>query len=251
MNNKPIIYADCAAQSRPRAEAVAAAANALGHYGNPSGVHRRASESARMMFDARKRVAAAINAQPAEIYFVSSATEAGNMAVLSAARSGRKHGRNRLLIFACEHHAVLNAAENAADMLGVTVELIPCRSDGTADLAAFEKMCGEDVCLCALMSVNNETGIIQPVKEFAAIGHSRGAYVLTDAAQAVGHIPVDVSHPGCDMLTMSGHKFGGITGAGGHCRQHGQDHQHQHQNNTGRAEGGGDGDQPIDKADGA
>lgn len=214
MNSKRIIYADCAAQARPRPEAIAAAQTALELYGNPSGVHRCAKAGARLLFEARGRVARAIGAQPSEIYFVSSATEANNTAILSAAREGEKNGRNRLLIFAGEHHAVLHAAENAAQLTGASVELAPCKGDGTADLAAFEKMCGEDVCLCALMTVNNETGVIQPVAEFGRIAHRCGALFLADAAQSVGHIPTDVAAIGCDFLTMSAHKFGGIAGAG-------------------------------------
>ncbi len=214
MNIKKTIYADCAAQARPRQEAIEAVRNTLELYGNPSGVHRCAKAAARVIFEARGRVARAINAQPSEIYFVSSATEANNTAILSAARDGMKQGRNRILVFAGEHHAVLYAASSASALTGASVEHIPCRRDGTVDLAAFEKMCGEDVCLCALMTVNNETGVIQPVADFGKIAHACGALFLTDAAQSVGHIPTDVGAIGCDFLSMSAHKFGGYAGAG-------------------------------------
>jgi len=214
MNINKVIYADCAAQSRPRPEAIEAARNTLELYGNPSGVHRSAKAAARVIFEARGRVARAINARPSEIYFVSSATEANNTVILSAAREGVKQGRNRILVFAGEHHAVLYAARNAAALTGTSVEYVPCRTDGIVDLAAFEKMCAKDVCLCALMTVNNETGVIQPVADFRKIAHACGALFLTDAAQSVGHIPADVEAIGCDFLSMSAHKFGGYAGAG-------------------------------------
>ncbi len=214
MNGKRYIYADCAAQARPRPEAVAAAENALRLYGNPSGVHSCAKNSARLIFEARRSTAQAISARPSEIYFTGSATEANNMAIYSAAAYGAANGRMRMLVFAGEHHSVLRPAESIARRTGMTLELIPCRADGAADIAALEKMCAQDVCLCALMHVNNETGVIQPVTHAAAAAHRHGIRVLTDASQSVGHIPVDVNALGCDYLTLSAHKFGGISGAG-------------------------------------
>lgn len=215
-----MIYADCAAQRPPREEAVQAVMEAIRSFGNPSGVHDVSSRASAMLFDARKKVAEALNAEKTEIIFTASGTEADNTAVFSAARNGAEKGRNKLIVSSVEHSAVLNAAREAQKLFGCTVELIPCSKDGTADMEALAKMADDRTAMVSLMTANNETGVIQPAREASAIAKSCGALFHTDAVQAAGSIPVNVRDIGCDMLSLSSHKFGGIAGAGAlFCRE--------------------------------
>ncbi len=206
-----MIYADNAAQCPPSREAIDAAVYAMNNSGNPSGLHSRSSVAARLLFEARRKVAAALGAQQSEIIFTASGTEADNLAIFNGAANGSRH---KIIVFAAEHKAVLNSAKSFTRIFGGAVEYIPCLPSGTADLDALAKMADGDTALVSLMHANNETGVIQPVAEAARIAHSVGALFHTDAVQTAGHIPVSVRELGADMLSISAHKFGGIAGAG-------------------------------------
>jgi len=212
-----VIYADCAAQYPPLEAAVDAAENAMKLFGNPSSVHSFARENAKLIFEARKVVASAVGAKPSEIVFTASGSEADTTAVFSAAREGLKHKRNKLLIFSCEHSAVVNSAKAAQEIFGCELVFVPCLENGSVDLSALSQLADEKTALVSVMHANNETGIIQPIAQAAKIAHSYGALFHTDAVQTVGHIPVNASDIGCDMLSISAHKFGGIAGAGALC----------------------------------
>lgn len=170
---------------------------------NPSSLHKRGQEARKILQDARDNIRDAIGVpSDKEIVFTSGATEANNLVMRGIA--GYLH-----VISAIEHPSILNSACNPY--------IIPVNQEGIVDFLELEKILSElkgNKAIVSVMMANNETGVIQPVKEIAEIAHKFGAICHTDTAQSVGKIKVNMEDLGVDLLTLSAHKFGGVAGSG-------------------------------------
>ncbi len=183
-----------------------------GNAGSPNAAGERAAS---IIANGRAEVAALIGAAPGEIIFTSGATEANNLALLGVAQSVamRDPSRKRIIVTAVEHKAVLEPARMLAEQ-GFSVSVAPVDKDGRLDLVAFNRLLGNDVMIASVMLVNNETGVIQPVAEAAALVHAVGGLMHSDAAQAAGKIAIDVLDLDIDYLSLSAHKCYGPMGVG-------------------------------------
>jgi cysteine desulfurase len=183
----------------PEAATAIHAALALG--GNPSSVHGRGRAARQLVEDARETIAALVGAPTDGVIFTSGGTEANHLALLGS-------GRERVLVSAIEHSSVLQAVPDA--------ERIPVDAKGFVDLAALTALLEADPrpAVVSVMLANNETGVIQPVREIAEIAHAHGALFHCDAVQAVGKVAVLLAAIGADLMTLSAHKIGGPSGIG-------------------------------------
>jgi cysteine desulfurase len=177
-------------------------------FGNASSIHQPGQRARAAVDRAREQIAKFLNCRPAEIVFTSGGTESDNMALFGLLSSG-----DHLITTAIEHHAVLHAAEELGER-GVEVTFLPCTSEGVVEVAALEAALRPNTKLVSVMLANNETGVIQPVRDLADVAHAAGALFHIDAIQAAGKLPLDVKALGCDMLSISGHKMYAPQGTG-------------------------------------
>ena len=183
-------------------------------YGNPSSMHNFGGQVGGAVETARAQVAALIGADSKEITFTSCGTESDSTAILSALQAFPE--KRHIITTRVEHPAIKNLCENLGRLTGhhYRVTRLPVEADGTLDLAKYEEALSEETAIVSIMWANNETGVIFPVEKMASMAKDRGVLFHTDAVQAVGKIPIDLSSLDIDFLSLSGHKLHAPKGVG-------------------------------------
>lgn len=207
------IYLDHAATTALLPDVKTRITEAMERYGNPSSLHDHGRNAKHEIDWSREIVAEALGCMFAEVIFTGSGTEAANLAIVGTALANSNERRNRILLSSVEHHCVLNT-RFILEKLGYQVELIPVDRESFVDLKQFEKMLGDDVLLVSVMSANNETGAIQPLKEVVSLAHKRKIKVHCDHVQGfLKAIPSPVML-GADLVSIAAHKINGPKGVG-------------------------------------
>lgn len=183
-------------------------------FGNPGSVtHAYGREAEAAVEQARGEVAALIGAEAREIVFTSGATESNNIAIKGSAHFHREFGKDHIVAVATEHKCVLESAR-ALEREGFRVTVLPVDAQGFVDMDALAASIDERTAIVSVMAANNEIGVLQPIAEIGALCRARGVLFHSDAAQAVGKVPVDVNAMNIDLLSISGHKIYGPKGIG-------------------------------------
>ena len=211
MIQRKVYYFDNNATTRIAPEVVDAMIPFLKEFwGNPSSAYHFGSQVGKYVEDARAKVAALINADPKEIVFTSCGTESNNSAIHSALLTTKK---KHVVTTAVEHSANINFGEYLQKQ-GYEVTFLPVEPDGSIDIHLLEKSIRPDTAIVSVMYANNETGVLFPIEEIAAICRSKGVLFHTDAVQTPGKLKIDVKNLGGDFLSLSAHKLHAPKGIG-------------------------------------
>ena len=213
MSDRPI-YLDCHATTPVDQRVIQAMLPYFTDYfGNPASInHQYGWEAEAAVQQARETLADAIHATPEEIIFTSGATEANNLAIKGVAESYFQKGRH-IITVQTEHNAVLDPCAYL-ETLGFDITYLPVQPDGLLDLSELESALRADTVLVSVMAANNEIGVLQPLKEIGLLCKERGIIFHTDAAQAIGKIPLDVQEMQVDLMSLTAHKIYGPKGVG-------------------------------------
>jgi cysteine desulfurase len=183
------------------------------HFGNPSSInHQYGWEAEAAVKQTRSILAKAINASPEEIIFTSGATEANNLAIKGVAEAYFQKGQH-IITLATEHNAVLDPCKYL-ETLGFEITILPVQKDGLINLDELEKAIRSETILISIMAANNEIGVLQPLTEIGKICRTHDILFHTDAAQAIGKIPLDVQTSHIDLMSLTAHKVYGPKGVG-------------------------------------
>lgn len=211
-----MIYMDNAATTMPKKEVVEAMMPYLTeNYGNPSAIYQFANISKAAIAKARKEVADLIHVRPETIYFTSGGTESDNWVLQEAFHNAIRNGikEPHIITSRIEHHAILHTCQSLRE-LGCQVTMLPVDHNGLIDPTDVRDAIQENTVLISIMAANNEIGTIEPITEIGEIAHGAGIPFHTDAVQAFGQIPMDVSKMPIDYLSASSHKIYGPKGVG-------------------------------------